>query len=128
MLTNLHDALPVPERYTFVFEGNAQTLDHILVSNNLASRVEYDIVHTNAEFAANASDHDPSVARFTLRLGDLDGNACVDQRDLLILLAALHDRSEDIVAYDFNGDGRVNARDVAPLVRLFSRPLGLPCR
>jgi uncharacterized protein len=128
VLKNLHDTLPAAERYTFVFEGNAQTLDHILVSRALASRVEYDIVHANAEFAAKASDHDPSVARFTLRPGDLDGNSCVDQHDLLILLAAVHDGSDDVVSYDFNGDDRVNARDVASLVRLFSRPLGLPCR
>jgi Dockerin type I domain len=63
-----------------------------------------------------------------LRPGDLDGNACVDQHDLLILLAAVHEGSDDVVSYDFNGDDRVNARDVASLVRLFSRPLGLACR
>jgi predicted extracellular nuclease len=128
VLTNLHDTLPAAERYTFVFEGNAQTLDHILVTANVASRVEYDIVHANAEFAVNASDHDPSVARFSLRPGDLDGNDCVDQRDFLILLAALRDRSEDVVSYDFTNDGRVNALDAAGLALLFSRPFGRPCR
>jgi hypothetical protein len=50
-----------------VFEGNSQTLDHILVSDNLlAANAELDVLHINAEFADQASDHDPSVARFTL--------------------------------------------------------------
>jgi predicted extracellular nuclease len=57
---------PVTGSYTFIFEGNAQALDHILVSESLASRAELDIVHVNTEFAdtpQRASDHDPVVAR-----------------------------------------------------------------
>jgi uncharacterized protein len=40
-------------------------LDHILVSPNLVQNaaVEYDVVHVNAEFAHQVSDHDPEVAR-----------------------------------------------------------------
>jgi predicted extracellular nuclease len=49
-----------------VFDGNSQTLDHILVSRSLG-RVGYDVVHINAEFADQASDHDPQVARIRLR-------------------------------------------------------------
>jgi uncharacterized protein len=63
-LTNLMETLPVPERYSYVFEGNSQTLDQILVSDALMRpRPEYDSVHVNAEFADQASDHDPQVAR-----------------------------------------------------------------
>jgi hypothetical protein len=40
-------------------------LDQILVSPAL-SGATYDMVHINAEFAVQLSDHDPSVARFTL--------------------------------------------------------------
>ncbi|HLL93783.1 MAG TPA: Calx-beta domain-containing protein, partial [Spirosoma sp.] len=67
-LTALIETLPPNERYTYNFEGNAQTLDHILVSNNLTgSRLDrYDVVHFNSEFADQDSDHDPSVARFNL--------------------------------------------------------------
>lgn len=64
--TGLHDlveTLPPQERYTYVFEGNAQVLDHILVSHSLMSAVEYDVVHVHAEFADQSSDHDPEVAR-----------------------------------------------------------------
>lgn len=67
-LTNLVDTLPLNEQYTYVFEGNSQALDHILVSDNLSTTAaaEIDIVHLNAEFADQVSDHDPLVARFTL--------------------------------------------------------------
>jgi uncharacterized protein len=67
-LVELMDALPVNERYTYDFEGNSQSLDHILVSPHLntSTAPDYDIVHVNAEFADQASDHDPQVARFTL--------------------------------------------------------------
>jgi predicted extracellular nuclease len=62
-LNDLVETLAPQERYTYVFEGNAQVLDHILVSHSLMSAVEYDVVHVNAEFATQASDHDPEVAR-----------------------------------------------------------------
>ncbi|MBD2461453.1 endonuclease/exonuclease/phosphatase family protein [Oscillatoria sp. FACHB-1407] len=66
-LTPLIETLPPGERYTYNFEGNAQTLDHILVSNNLLRRTNgYDVVHINSEFADQESDHDPSVAGFQL--------------------------------------------------------------
>ncbi len=69
VLTTLMDTLPKPERYSYVFEGNSQVLDQILVSNNLLGnfRIEYDPVHVNSEFADQASDHDPQVARLDLR-------------------------------------------------------------
>jgi predicted extracellular nuclease len=63
-LFSLMKTLPENERYSYVFEGNSQTLDQILVSKTLMSpRPEYDSVHMNAEFADQTSDHDPQVAR-----------------------------------------------------------------
>jgi predicted extracellular nuclease len=69
VLTTLMDTLPKAERYSYVFEGNSQVLDQILVSNPLLQNfpVDYDPVHVNAEFADQASDHDPQVARLDLR-------------------------------------------------------------
>jgi uncharacterized protein len=69
VLTSLMDTLPQAERYSYVFEGNSQVLDQILVSGNLlgTSWVDYDPVHVNSEFADQASDHDPQVARFDFR-------------------------------------------------------------
>ena len=67
VLDNLVLSLRRPERYTYVFEGNSQVLDHILASRKLyRTLTEYDVVHANAEFADQASDHDPQVARFNL--------------------------------------------------------------
>jgi predicted extracellular nuclease len=65
-LRSLIDTLPRDERYSYVFDGNSQTLDHILVSRSLG-RVDYDVVRINAEFADQASDHDPQVTRIRLR-------------------------------------------------------------
>jgi hypothetical protein len=69
VLTSLMNTLAKPERYSYVFEGNSQVLDQILVSDNLLNNfsVEYDPVHVNSEFADQASDHDPQVARLDLR-------------------------------------------------------------
>ena len=68
VLTTLMSTLAPEERYSYVFEGNSQTLDQILVSNYLLGRfpLAYDVVHVNAEFFDQASDHDPSVARIDL--------------------------------------------------------------
>jgi endonuclease/exonuclease/phosphatase family metal-dependent hydrolase len=67
VLNDLVDTLPVTEQYSYVFEGNSQVLDHILVTNSLFGLpFVFDPVHANAEFADQASDHDPNIARFTL--------------------------------------------------------------
>lgn len=68
VLTDLVGRLPGPERYGYVFNGNSQILDHMLTSSHLArpsrpSRLDYDIVHINSEYADQASDHDPQVLR-----------------------------------------------------------------
>jgi hypothetical protein len=66
----LHDLvkdLPVPEQYTYVFDGNSQAIDHILVGGGLSSADrDYDAVHVNSEFVQQVSDHDPQVASFGL--------------------------------------------------------------
>lgn len=67
-LTDLLRWLPAEDRYTYVYEGNAAVLDHLLVSPVLAdsAKTEVDIVHFGADFPASdrASDHDALVARF----------------------------------------------------------------
>jgi predicted extracellular nuclease len=67
VLHDLVDTLPVAEQYSYDFEGNSQVLDHILVSNNaFGLPFVFDAVHANAEFADQASDHDPNIVRFAL--------------------------------------------------------------
>jgi len=60
-LINLTTLLPENERYTYVYEGNSQALDHMFVSAAVLadSALAYDIIHANSEFAAQISDHDP---------------------------------------------------------------------
>jgi hypothetical protein len=66
-LTDLPRTLPAPERYSYVFEGNSQVLDHILLSPNVVPDSSYDIVHMNSEFPDQISDHDPQVVRVAPR-------------------------------------------------------------
>lgn len=65
VLNDLLTTLPAEQRYTYVYEGNSQSLDHILLSPDLR-RFDYDVVHINAEFADQASDHDPQIVRMRL--------------------------------------------------------------
>ncbi|MFF9350047.1 endonuclease/exonuclease/phosphatase family protein [Streptomyces sp. NPDC014734] len=62
VLKPLIGTLPANERYSYVYDGNSQTLDHILTSPGIR-RFDYDVVHINAEFADQASDHDPQIVR-----------------------------------------------------------------
>jgi predicted extracellular nuclease len=66
-LTSLIETLPPDERYTYNFQGNSQALDHIMASTALMPALRgYDVVHMNAEFAVQVSDHDPVVAQFLI--------------------------------------------------------------
>jgi uncharacterized protein len=88
-MENLWDELrrEVPESaYTYVFEGQAQTLDHQFVSRQLERDLErVRVAHINADWPADfagdgargASDHDPVVSRFEFDGDDRDG----DDRD-----------------------------------------------
>jgi hypothetical protein len=68
---NLIETLPLPERYTYVFDGNSQDLDNTLVSQSLFNNPgrEFDVVHVNSEYPDQISDHDPQVSRFLLPVG-----------------------------------------------------------
>ena len=59
-MKNAIESLPVNERYTYVYDGHSQTLDNILVTNNIS--IDYaDVLHLNSEFSPKVrlSDHDP---------------------------------------------------------------------
>lgn len=66
-LSNPAFKLPAEERYSYIHDGNAQMLDHILLSPALVVS-DFDIVHVNAEFPPEmrASDHDPLLLRLRL--------------------------------------------------------------
>jgi hypothetical protein len=79
-LVNLVDLVPPSDRYSYVFRGSAQVLDHALVSQALLpylsaggiqfARIDADFAESNrtnaATPASRLSDHDPLVAYFTL--------------------------------------------------------------
>jgi predicted extracellular nuclease len=70
VLVNMTDSLPPSERYSYIYRGNSQALDHILLSHNLAEHASYDLVHVNSEFADYASDHDPALLKLNLQESD----------------------------------------------------------
>lgn len=107
-LVDMDETLPQSEQYSYIFDGNAQVLDHVFLSNNLTNGSSFDIVHVNPAFAftpATASDHDPSVVAltitepstvFTLQLLHLaDGEAGLLASQTAPNLAALVDAFED---------------------------------
>lgn len=74
-MTNMINKVDPADRYTYLFQGNSQVLDHILVSNNLVDNTEVDILHINADFtdmAGRASDHDPVMVQIDLHAGDVE--------------------------------------------------------
>jgi uncharacterized protein len=72
-LLNLIETLPPTERYSYIFDGIPQAIDHILVTRNLRHRVSRFLYpRVNADFAEvhrnvvdrpeRISDHDPAMA------------------------------------------------------------------
>lgn len=85
VLRNMVETLPAGERYTYVYQGNSQALDHILVSRHLAERTTVDIVHINADFTGEqgrASDHDPVLVQ--IDLPERNGGQSPDVRALIV--------------------------------------------
>ncbi|MGY2046542.1 Ig-like domain-containing protein [Methylobacterium sp. JK268] len=66
VLNDLQDTLPADQRFDYVYEGNAETLDHMLATDALAAGAAFQPVHINSEFSDQTSDHDPLIARFSI--------------------------------------------------------------
>lgn len=107
VFTNLNGLLAPEERYSYLFEGNAQQIDNILVTGGLTHGAKYDAVHINSQFAAagRATDHDPQVA--LLLLGQAPANLVLDDATVDENLAAgsivgtlgASDTANDILTY-----------------------------
>lgn len=81
-MTNMINKVEESDRYTYLYQGNSQVLDHILVSNHLVNQTEIDILHINADFtdmAGRASDHDPVLIQTTLKKSDEDDQEIEDE-------------------------------------------------
>jgi len=134
------------ERYSFVFDGQAGSLDYALVSPSMVGQVggvaewhinadEPDALDYNLDFGRppaifdgsvpfRNSDHDPVIVGLTLSVpipGDLNGDGLVNFGDLAILRAAFGTAEGDEnynPAADLDNDGRVNFSDLR-FFRLF---------
>ena len=72
LMTNMVEKVPAVDRYSYVYQGNSQVLDHILVSNHLAESTKIDMIHVNSDFtemSGRASDHDPVLAQIDFTPG-----------------------------------------------------------
>jgi hypothetical protein len=91
---NLIENLPASERYSFVFEGTPQALDHHVVNGAARARnTRIAVARVNSDFpenppaayASNAStpernsDHDPVVSYYTLSAGQAAGSLIISE-------------------------------------------------
>ncbi len=75
-LNHVFEIIPAEARYTYIYQGASQTLDHILVTPSLFDLIQRtEVLHVNADYAPpvagdesplRKSDHDPVVATFSL--------------------------------------------------------------
>lgn len=76
-LIDLVNAIAEPQRYSFIFDGNAQVLDHMIITENMRKHTRgFGYARLNADYPESYrgdaarqerfSDHDPAVAFFTI--------------------------------------------------------------
>ena len=127
-LKDLVDGVPASERYSFSFDGNAQELDHVLVTTGPLNRLtatdlQYgrmdadfpEIYRNDPNRPERVSDHDPLVAYFSLAAMrcDANGDGVITQADLVIIRNANGQvASGPFDPRDGNGDGAINVADV----------------
>ncbi len=108
ILSDLLELLPADERYDYVFEGNSETLDHVLVTAALADLAAFDVVHINAEFEDQTSDHDPLVALLAILHDDApeftsDPSFSAAENATFIGSVTAIDPEGDAVVFTFDG-------------------------
>lgn len=135
------------QAYSYVFFGQAGYLDHALANDALAGKVvdatvwpinadepraldynlEFKTRQQQADYYAadpyRASDHDPVIVVLDLASDptspgvDFNGDGRVDGRDISRLILAILFDRADVETYDVNADGRVNFADVKAVIR-----------
>ena len=85
-MTALDHLLPANEQYNYVYSGNSQGLDHILVTDAIDNAWKaFDVVHMNSEYNKDnrLSDHDPELALLGFTnsaINDGEVNVAVDYK------------------------------------------------
>jgi predicted extracellular nuclease len=76
-LTDLVDVINAKEKYSYTYDGNAQAIDHIIISPAFVNNVKgFGYLRVNADYPESLrnddmrperySDHDPSIALFSM--------------------------------------------------------------
>lgn len=116
VMTDLHRLLPEEERYSARFDGNAQGIDHIVVTGGLLDGAAFDAVHRNAEQPFGVpigTDHDPIIARFFIEhpneapLDLVIDDAAIDENapaGTLIGTVSADDPDNDVLVYTLVDD------------------------
>jgi predicted extracellular nuclease len=128
-LTNLIEEEDQAERWSFVFDGNSQVLDHMLVSRKLESKMRgADFLHFNAGYPASASsdpgttigsaDHDPLEGRFRFNTGKSPGKDGKDEEVRFSTYNASLNRNNagELIA-DLTGPNDAQAAKVAEAIQ-----------
>jgi uncharacterized protein len=121
---NLTDSLPAHERYSFIFEGTPQALDHVLLNTTAARyRQRYAVARNNADFpdtatlvgdasrSERASDHDMPVAYFAFPgtpVVTLNGSAFMTVEAFAPFVDPGATAHDDFVTLAVTVDGTVN--------------------
>jgi VCBS repeat-containing protein len=92
-LYNLARTLSPEERYSYIFEGNAQQIDNLLVSQSLRDGAVFDNVHLNTGQALvdQPTDHDAILSLLSINtapVATLDGVFTVNEDTVLTVDAA----------------------------------------
>lgn len=115
-LYNLVRTLAPEDQYSYLFEGNTQQIDHLLVSQSLKGGAVFDNVHLNTGQAAidQPTDHDAVLALLSINTAPvamLDGVFTVSEDAILTVDAAHGVLANDS---DVNSDALTAALDHGP--------------
>ena len=116
VVTNLHRLNPEEERYGYLFDGNSQAIDHLLVSGTMLPGAQFDIVHINTEqprTVFRGTDHDPIVGRVFIEHPNeaptdlqIDGSTVAENAPAGTIVGTLSadDPDEDVLSFQLVDD------------------------
>ena len=89
-LTPVFDTLPVEDRYSYIYQGESQVLDYIIITSSLLDILQrVEVLHINADFPPQAPDDASAVGRVRPRPGDCSVfaiNFRSDMKHIIVLI------------------------------------------
>jgi hypothetical protein len=93
---------------------------------NVGETIDFTVGYgTDGSYLGDATAMGVAITPFTGSACDLDFNGSVDRTDLAILMNQIRAHSTNL-AYDLNGDGKVDIADARWLALHFTNPGGAP--